>query len=568
MGTRKKTGIWITWAVIWPLALWWVYETFGFKVDGQLADYLLFIFLVVLVALFPIQVRGTDLVVTQGVLLAIFLEFGLFAEVVAQQLSTFALLAFLRVGRNHAERYPINLLMFFAVSLISGLAYFAAGGETGSPTVITTFDFVPIFVYIICVFSSNHFLLFAIRRFLMKQEGRFIGRDLVWEAFTTVLMIPFAIVLYLLYVQMHLVAILFVGIPLISLSIMLRLYHSSGKINNLLQKSNEIGQQLSVRLEVEGTLDFFMEKIPEIFNIDLAYILDTDEDNYELLSLRRVYEKEQGLLRKWPNLKMSEGISGHVWNTGMAVRYSSRKQWRQHSLGFLPGSVQSVVSVPVRRNQEIVGIVTLASMKKNAYDRHHLMTLEILANFLAVAVENARNYEKTKKLSERDPLTNLYNYRYFIDLLDAKFRDGRSFPFSIILLDLDHFKEINDTYGHESGNDVLCELSERLVDLVANRGTVARYGGEEFVIVLDKTDLQVCVLFAEEIRKRIAEKPFKSKGMIAGRHEKQIRVTASIGVAVAPLHGEDSLSLIRNADRAMYTGAKQKGKNRVSAYIS
>lgn len=568
MGSRRKMGIWITWAIVWPLSLWWVYESFGFHVGGQLFDYLLFIFLVVVVAFFPIQVRGTDLVFTQGVLLAIFLEFGLFAEIVAQQIATLAFLAFLRVGRNDAERYPINLLMFFAVSLVSGLAYFAAGGETGSPAVVTMFDFVPIVVYILCVFLSNHFLLMAIRRFLMSQTRAFIGRDLVWEALTTALMVPIAIVLYLLYVQMQMAAILFVGIPFVSLSVMLRLYHSSEKINNLLQKSNEVGQQLSVRLEVEGTLDFFMKKIPEIFNVDMAFILDTDESNRKMLHLRRLYESEQGLFGKWPSLKINEGISGHVWMTGNGVRYLSRKQWNHHSLGFLPDNAQSVVSVPVRRNQEIVGIITLASMKKNMYDRHHLMTLEILANFLAVAVENARNYEKTKNLSERDPLTNLYNYRYFIDLLDSKFKEGTgSFPFSIILLDLDHFKAINDTYGHETGNEVLCELSGRLVDLIADRGTVARYGGEEFVILIDNMSCKACLRVAEDIRRKVAEEPFYSKGDFGEHSKKQIHVTASIGVATAPHHGEDSFSLIRNADRAMYTGAKQQGKNKVSSYV-
>lgn len=566
MGNRKKAGLWITWAVLWPLGLWWIGHTFGLSMNGHVADYIFFILLTMVVACFPIEIRGTDLVFTQGVLLAIFLEFGLLAEVIAQQIATLAFLIFLRVGRKDLERYPMNLLMFLAVSLVSGLAFFAAGGKIGSPEIDSFSDAIPVIVYVFSIFLSNHFLLFVFQSFFRRSKRvfcLFMGKDAWWEAVMTLLMAPIAIALYVLYKQMGTAAIVFVGIPFVSLSIMLRLYHSSEKINRLLQRSNEVGQQLSMTLEVEKTLDFFMEKLPEIFNVDMAYILDTDADR-QVLNMRRVYEKKTGTLGIWRKQKKNEGISGRVWMEQTAVRYLRRKQWAGYSNGFLPPQSQSVISVPVRRNQEIVAIVTLASFQKRAYERHHLMVLEILANFLAVAVENARNYEKTKRLSERDPLTNLYNYRYFINLLDSKF-DAGTYPFSIILLDLDYFKDVNDTYGHEVGNQVLCQLAGRLVDLVGDRGVVARYGGEEFVIVLGNTDAEESHKVAEQVRMRIADEPFLSDS----DHEefcREISITASIGVAAAPDRGEDSLSLIRNADRAMYTGAKQKGKNRVSLY--
>ncbi|HEU5140254.1 MAG TPA: diguanylate cyclase [Bacillales bacterium] len=570
MGKRKKAAIWLIWLVAWPAGLWWVYEAFGIKIDGHLIDYLLFIVLAVIVAFFPIQVKGTDLVLTHGVLLVIFLEFGLFAEVIAQQIATLAFLAFLRVGRSDHERYPMNLLMFFAISLISGLVYFAAGGEIGKSLMDSFIEFIPVFVYISSIFVSNQILLYGIRRLIgqhRKQNKNFFGKDLLWEAITTLLMIPIAIALYLLYMQLGTAAILFVGIPFVSLSATLRLYHSSEKINNLLQKTNGIGRQLSERLEVKGTLDFFIDKITEIFPVDVAYILDPDTDDPNQLKLLRVFEREKGRLPERTSLKRNDGVSGRVWLTATGVHYFSRKQWYHLSQGFLPAKMQSVMSVPMRRNQEVIGIITLASRKKHAFERHHMMVLEILANFLAVALENARNYEKTKHLSERDPLTDLYNYRYFSDLLESMFDSSKeTFPLSIILLDLDHFKKINDTYGHETGNEVLVQLGRRLVNLIGDLGIVARYGGEEFVVVLKNTDMRACSDIAEELRKEICNRPF-SCGAQEGQMEQDIQVTASIGIATAPKHGEDPMSLIRNADRAMYTGAKQKGKNRVASYV-
>ncbi|HEX7066501.1 MAG TPA: sensor domain-containing diguanylate cyclase [Bacillales bacterium] len=570
MGKKKKTAVWLIWLIVWPVGLWLVHETFGMKLDGHLIDYLLFVFLTVIVAFFPIQVKGTDLVLTHGVLLVIFLEFGLFAEVIAQQIATVAFLAFLRVGRNDHERYPLNLLMFFAISLISGLLYFAVGGETGSPQMDSFLEFAPVFVYIFSIFVSNQFLLFGIRLLIgqpRKQNGGFFGKDLLWEAITTLLMIPIAIALFFLYMQMGTAAILFIGIPSVSLSATLRLYHSSQKINNLLQKTNGIGRQLSERLEVKGTLDFFIDKLTEIFPVDVAYILDPDTNEPNQLKLLRVFERDKGELPERESLQRNEGVSGRVWSKATPVHYFSRKQWYHLSQGFLPTKMQSVMSVPMRRNQKVIGIITLASHKKHAFERHHLMVLEILANFLAVALENARNYEKTKHLSERDALTELYNYRYFSDLLESMFNSRReAFPLSIILLDLDHFKEINDTYGHETGNEVLIQLARRLVNLIGDLGTVARYGGEEFVVVLKNTDIRACSDIAEELRKEICNRPFFGRTEEA-KVEQNIQVTASIGIASAPKHGEDPMSLIRNADRAMYTGAKQKGKNRVASYV-
>lgn len=140
-------------------------------------------------------------------------------------------------------------------------------------------------------------------------------------------------------------------------------------------------------------------------------------------------------------------------------------------------------------------------------------------------------------------------------------------PIALILLDIDHFKQVNDTYGHESGNEILCLLSERLRMVLSNRGVLARYGGEEFVILLPGYAAGQSINLAEEIKHAISSEPFYSHDHIL-RWEKvqEINVTASIGVAVYPDDCEEPLELIRHADRAMYVGAKQQGRNKVANY--
>ncbi len=134
------------------------------------------------------------------------------------------------------------------------------------------------------------------------------------------------------------------------------------------------------------------------------------------------------------------------------------------------------------------------------------------------------------------------------------------------MIDIDHFKIINDTYGHENGNVVLKGIAARLKSITHEFGTVARYGGEEFVVLLPETDSSQCIEWAENLRLAISEEPFFIKAAQDKQHL-PVNVTASIGVATAPVHAMDALGLIRNADRAMYSGAKQKGRNRVAAYV-
>jgi diguanylate cyclase (GGDEF)-like protein len=205
-------------------------------------------------------------------------------------------------------------------------------------------------------------------------------------------------------------------------------------------------------------------------------------------------------------------------------------------------------------------------MQKRAYERFQLMIVNILANYLAVAIENAKHYEETRNSSERCALTGLYNYRYFENRLQNEY--DKKTNLSLILLDIDHFKNVNDTYGHQAGNQILCELANRLVDAVGAQGTVARYGGEEFAVLLPTMDRFTAYHLAEAIRLAIYKSPFGIQDHLSDKKRNvNVHITASIGVASAPEDGDDPMSLIRHADRALYTGAKQKGRNKVAQYV-
>lgn len=150
----------------------------------------------------------------------------------------------------------------------------------------------------------------------------------------------------------------------------------------------------------------------------------------------------------------------------------------------------------------------------------------------------------------------------------GKLQKGKRGLLSLILLDIDHFKSVNDTYGHQSGNEILIELAERLRNRIGDIGTVARYGGEEFVLLLPDMMKGDALKLAEQIRLLIANEPFTLlQSMDEEGKQILIDITASIGVATAPQDAEDSLALIRHADRALYVGAKRSGRNRVAEYV-
>jgi len=190
-------------------------------------------------------------------------------------------------------------------------------------------------------------------------------------------------------------------------------------------------------------------------------------------------------------------------------------------------------------------------------------TYQLILEQALVVIENAYLYEKIRLRSVTDELTKLYNRRYFFVRVNEECERVSRYGggwFSILILDIDHFKQVNDTYGHLAGDEVLREISMILKTSVRSTDVAARFGGEEFIILLPETDLQGGAKFAERIRKTIEEHHFRYK-------DKTIPVTVSIGVASGGCK-DDKMSpdiIIGQADKALYK-AKETGRNRVCVY--
>ncbi|MCA1036415.1 diguanylate cyclase [Bacillus infantis] len=573
MGIMVKQGaikyIWIIWALTVPAGVWLTYTLYPPQPAALNVDVLAFMLLMFFVSSMPIIINNVPVFMLQWVAFAVFLTFGIFIEMLLVQASVIFLLLKLRLPKSQSYRFPLNSFMFFVVSFISGVFYYSLGGKQGADLMEHGPSLWLSILYPIVYYVVNQLVLSLILFFLHKQKTNFFGKDFIWESLTSIMTLPVGFMLYILYREVGLLSILFVGVPFASLSIILGLYNSSEKVNDYLHKAAEIGHQLAERLNRNEVMELFIEKLIGMLPVDYAYILDVVDES-ELKLLYQVEDGERTTPSALP-LRRNEGISGLVWATGKAALFSTKKEWKTAAKGYMPKEVESVLCVPIARSSKVVGVLLLASRKKRAYEKYQLMIVDILCSHFAVAIENARNYERTKENSERCALTKLYNYRYLDVLLGEEFirmESGKRSVLSLIILDIDHFKSVNDTFGHQSGNEILIELAERLSLLTEPYGTVARYGGEEFVVLLPDAEKQEALELAEVIRLAIATQPFTITQHMDGDGSRlSVSITASIGVASAPVDADDPLALIRHADRALYVGAKRAGRNRVAEYV-
>ncbi|WP_051255281.1 sensor domain-containing diguanylate cyclase [Pontibacillus marinus] len=575
---QREVGVWVAWALLYPTILIMIYNVFpSTTFDGNWFDLISFAVLMSIVVMFPIIVNDTPVFFIHGISIAVFLYYGLFAEMVLTQIAYFTSFMKLRLPKNLLYKIPLNLLMFLMMSIVSALVYYSLGGEHGQTAMNSPGDILPISGYVISYFLTNQLILSLVRKYLMRAPQKFLNKGFWWDFYNTLFVIPIGFVLFILYVEIGTEAIYYVGVPFVSLSFILMLYYSSRRINGYLQRTSEIGHELTGKLEADEVLDRFVERISSLLDVDYAYVYDVNRDdpNHEYLKLIRFYDSEHHENLPKVTLNKFESVSGKVWGNAQGLHYRYRNQWAKQKSdaqgSFIPQDVESVISIPIERDERVVGVLTLASKKKRAYEKYQYMIADILTNYLAVALLNARNYEETKRKSEICPLTKLYNYRYFENHLENYFNElnkqNREEHISIVLIDLDHFKQVNDLYGHESGNEALCELADRLTNIIDDKGTVARYGGEEFVILLPNVNQEHAYHIAENVRRKIANKPFVLSEHIMDKNEPvQVYLTASLGTATYPKDSEDPRELVRHADRAMYIGAKRKGRNKVAAY--
>ncbi|MDE3087999.1 MAG: GAF domain-containing protein [Chloroflexota bacterium] len=259
-------------------------------------------------------------------------------------------------------------------------------------------------------------------------------------------------------------------------------------------------------------------------------------------------------------LQFNQGIVGWVAAHGEAITANDVSQEPRFVYHPAVADTRAELAVPLGAGGRVIGVLDIQSEQLDAFDQSDVSTLETLAGQLAIAIENARLYGKMEDQAHRDSLTQVYNHSYFLQRLSEEVERARreSKPLTLIMLDVDYFKEYNDRYGHVTGDAVLSTIVQAIRSHVHETDLVGRWGGEEFGIALLHVDLSAAIQVSERIRQTLAETRVKH---MDGR---QIPPpTISQGLATFPTHAQDTASLIDRADAALYS-AKSRGRDQVS----
>jgi diguanylate cyclase (GGDEF)-like protein len=325
------------------------------------------------------------------------------------------------------------------------------------------------------------------------------------------------------------------------------------------RRLREIGEGFSARISLENIYQLAVESAYDIMpTSDTALLFIVDEEHQKLLlaaskkstQLPGIKTKNGDIFDKWV-FKERQSLS--VENITEDFRFDYRPP---------PGEryFRSLISVPMISQSRIIGILRLNSREKNTYSFDDLRLLDFISDIASSSINNARLYNATEELSTRDSLTGFYIYRHMKRLLYNEMDRARvdKTPLSVIIIDIDHFKDYNDRYGHSAGDKVLIGVSHVLNDVIRKHTQfIARYGGEEFLIILPNTDNRKAVSLAEHIRQNISKRKFVLR-------RKQTGVTISAGVCSYSEQMQDKDDLLKRSDFLLYK-AKKEGRNRVCA---
>jgi len=314
-----------------------------------------------------------------------------------------------------------------------------------------------------------------------------------------------------------------------------------------------------------GEIHDIEEVLGEILNIArrvLGYqscailLLNAREDR--LLLKARMDPGEKKIYKEPPVVDL-EGIVGQVVRSGRPERVFDTELEPRYIPGFRGARSQMVV--PMTSRGAVIGALSAESRQVGAFLDKDQKIFSILASSAAMALENAVMHQKMEEMSVVDPLTGVYNYRYFSAKLTDELKRSRRYhqSVSLIMIDLDFFKKTNDRFGHQAGNVVLNGVVDVVKKCIRDTDVLARYGGEEFVVILPQTDRRDALIIGERIRAMVEETTFGGTGEFA-----YMKITVSIGVTTFPENSKAEQEIVKVADQALYR-AKGNGRNLVCA---
>jgi diguanylate cyclase (GGDEF)-like protein len=332
-----------------------------------------------------------------------------------------------------------------------------------------------------------------------------------------------------------------------------RLFEREQRRAHYLEFLNNVSNAAISNHDAELMLAEITSEIRKAFDFDHIGIGVLDYMTNEIEIKAETGTSERSLYKRVP---LGFGVIGRVARSNEMVLLQEFQSEVEGQLQALLSDAKSILCIPISYGDSMLGVLNVESRREKAFLQQEVLILRTLADLLATALHNAFVFQKMQQQSITDGLTGIKTRRFFLEALQSEWkrasRNGR--PFSVVLIDLDNFKEVNDTLGHLEGDLVLARVARVLEQKCRQTNVVARYGGDEFVILMPETSQEPALLLAERLRGWIASDPMLSEK----------RITGSFGMATYPVHGTVAEEILRVADAGMYV-SKRSGGNRVSA---
>jgi len=348
-------------------------------------------------------------------------------------------------------------------------------------------------------------------------------------------------------------------------------YLSVLKMNNSLNERvlelytlYNLSRTLSASLQVSDLFNFVVGLIGEALNVDQYCLMFVDKELLKL-QIRASHGMPEEILNHG-EMKVSEGVSGRVVSSGQPLLINDISI--EKDFFYFPHSgIQegSYLGIPLKNlNGSVMGVLNVHKPVANGFSQSDYRLFTAVAENVAIAINNALTFQQTQELIRKDELTGLYNRRYFFERLDREIYRCRRYDrtISLLMIDIDHFKEYNDNFGHLRGDQALKKVARVLESNLRQIDVVCRYGGEEFLVLLPETSKDKAAIVGEKLRKAVEVVDFnKDIPRLSS-----CSLTITIGVSGVPDDANEAILALDMADKALYLG-KARGRNQVCTTV-
>lgn len=313
---------------------------------------------------------------------------------------------------------------------------------------------------------------------------------------------------------------------------------------------HEVARALTQTLELEEILQTIMEKMRQFFNPERWSMLMVDEKAQQLYYAIAVGEDAESL--RGLRIPLGEGVAGWVAATGNSLvvpDVSIDTQWSAFARAHPELKIQSIACVPVRAGDQTLGVIQLLNSKLDLLSEYSISFLRILCDYAAIAIQNARSVDLIHQLTITDDCTGLFNARHLYTMLDELVAEsGMAFKkqFSLVFIDLDRFKQVNDTHGHLVGSRLLAEVGSLMKRCLGPDNACFRYGGDEFVALLPGLGKQAAIDATMRLWEQLRVEKFLTSQSLG------LNLSGSLGLATFPEDGNSVQAIIKAADTMMY----------------